>query len=187
MTPRRAIVASLAGLLLAGGGRAQSGPWASLRTTGHFALIRHALAPGTFDPPDFRVDDCTTQRNLSAQGRAQAVGIGDLFRANGIASVQLHASQWCRCLETATLLKLGEVRPQPLLNSFAQNQDRATEQTLALRFWLNGLELEKPAVLVTHQVVITALSDVFPGNGEIVVMQRLSGGRFAFVGRLPTA
>ena len=84
-------------------------------------------------------------------------------------------------------MKLGEVRRQPFLNSFAQNQDRATEQTLALRSWLDGLELANPTVLVTHQVVITALSDVFPGNGEIVVMQRLSGGRFAFVGRLPTA
>lgn len=101
--------------------------------------------------------------------------------------MQLHASQWCRCLETATLLKLGEVRPQPLLNSFAQSQDRATEQTLALRSWLGGLDLANPTVLVTHQVVITALDDVYPGNGEIVVMQRLSGGRFAFVGRRPTA
>ncbi|WP_296334529.1 hypothetical protein [Reyranella sp.] len=70
MTTRRAIVSSLAGLLLAGDGRAQSGPWANLRTPDHFALIRHALAPGTYDPPGFRIDDCSTQRTLSAEGRA---------------------------------------------------------------------------------------------------------------------
>ena len=39
--------------------------WAALRDGGDVALIRHALAPGTGDPPGFRVDDCRTQRNLS--------------------------------------------------------------------------------------------------------------------------
>ncbi|MDP2330621.1 MAG: histidine phosphatase family protein [Reyranella sp.] len=187
MTTRRAIVTSLAGFLLASDGRAQSGLWAGLRTPGHFALIRHALAPGTFDPPGFRVADCTTQRNLSAEGRAQAVRIGDLFRGNGIAAARLYSSQWCRCLETATLMKLGDVSPQPLLNSFAQNRDRAVQQTAALRPWIAGLELSGPTVLVTHQVVITALSEVFPGNGEIVVMRREAGGQLNVLGRIATA
>ncbi|MDP2376013.1 histidine phosphatase family protein [Reyranella sp.] len=187
MTTRRAIVTSLAGLLLASDGRAQSAPWASLRAPDHFALIRHALAPGTFDPPGFRVDDCATQRNLSAEGRAQAIRIGELFRANGIAAARLYSSQWCRCLETATLMKLGDVSLQPLLNSFAQNRDRAVQQTAALRPWIAQLELAGPTVMVTHQVVITALSEVFPGSGEIVVMRREPDGRLAVAGRLPTA
>jgi broad specificity phosphatase PhoE len=187
VTTRRAIVTSLSGLLLAGDGRAQANPWTALRTAGHFALIRHALAPGTFDPPGFRVDDCSTQRNLSAEGRAQAGRIGDLFRGNGIAAARLYSSQWCRCLETATLLKLGDVSPQPLLNSFAQNHDRAVEQTAVLRPWIAGLELSGPTVLVTHQVVITALSEVFPGSGEIVVMRREAGGQLNVQGRIATA
>lgn len=186
MTTRRAIVTSLAGLLLAGDGRAQTGPWASLRAPDHFALIRHALAPGTFDPPGFRVDECTTQRNLSAEGRNQAVRIGELFRANGIGAARLYSSQWCRCLETATLMKLGDVSPQPLLNSFAQNRDRVVQQTAALRPWIAQLDLAG-TVMVTHQVVITALSEVFPGSGEIVVMRRQPDGRLAVAGRLPTA
>jgi broad specificity phosphatase PhoE len=187
MIARRAIVTSLAGLLLAGDGRAQTGPWASLRAPGHFALIRHALAPGTFDPPGFRIDDCATQRNLSDEGRAQAARIGDLFRANGIAAARVFSSQWCRCLETATLLKLGDVTPQPLLNSFAQDRDRAVQQTAAARPWIAQLDLATPTVMVTHQVVITALSDVFPGSGEIVVMRRQPDGRLLVAGRLPTA
>lgn len=176
----------MAGLLLAGDGRAQSGPWASLRAPDHFALIRHALAPGTFDPPGFRVDDCSTQRNLSTEGRTQAIRIGELFRVNGIAAAQLHSSQWCRCLETATLMKLGDVNPQPLLNSFAQDRDRAVRQTAALRQWIAQLVLTGPTVMVTHQVVITALSEVFPGSGEIVVMRRQPDGRLAVAGRVPT-
>jgi broad specificity phosphatase PhoE len=191
VTTRRAIVTSLAGLLLASDGRAQPGtqlgPWASLGTPGHFALIRHALAPGTFDPPGFRIDDCATQRNLSDEGRTQAARIGDLFRTNAIAAVRLYSSQWCRCLETATLLKLGAVDPQPLLNSFAQNRDRAVQQTAALRPWVSQLDLTAPTVMVTHQVVITALSDIFPGSGEIVVMRRQPDSSLAVAGRLPTA
>lgn len=187
MTTRRAIVTSLASLLLASDGRAQSGPWADLRTPDHFALVRHALAPGTFDPPGFRLDDCATQRNLSAEGRAQAVRIGELFRANGMGAARLYSSQWCRCLETATLMKLSDVSPQPLLSSFAQDRDRAVQQAAALRPWIAQLELAGPTVMVTHQVVITALSEVFPGSGEIVVMRRQPDGRLAVTGRLPTA
>ena len=190
---RHILAATLPWLLLGGSGRAgaqpsnqASDPWAALRTPGHFALIRHALAPGNFDPPDFRLDQCSTQRNLSAEGRAQAARIGDLFRANGIATASVHSSQWCRCLDTATLLRLGDVAPQPLLNSFAQDSERGTRQVPAVKAWIAALDLARPAVLVTHQVVITALSDVFPGSGEIVVMQRDVGGGLVTRGRIAT-
>ena len=35
-------------------------------------VLRHSYAPGSFDPPDARLDDCATQRNLDETGRAQA-------------------------------------------------------------------------------------------------------------------
>lgn len=186
---RHILAATLPWLLLGGSGRAgaQAGdPWAALRMPGNLALIRHALAPGNFDPPGFRLDQCSTQRNLSAEGRAQAARIGDLFRANGIATASVHSSQWCRCLDTAALLRLGDVTPQPLLNSFAQNNDRATEQVPAVKAWIAGLDLARPTVMVTHQVVITALSDVFPASGEIVVMRRDADGRLVTRGRIAT-
>lgn len=177
-------------LTMGAGGRAvsaQSDPWVALRRPGHFALIRHALAPGNNDPPGFRLDDCATQRNLSTEGHTQAVRIGNLFRANGIASARVHSIQWCRCLETATLIRLGEVQPQPLLNSFVQDPARGATQIEALRPWIDQIDLATPTVFVTHQVVVTALSEIFPGSGEIVVMQRTADGRLAVQGRLSTA
>lgn len=161
--------------------------WSALRSAGHFALIRHTVAPGTFDPPGFQLGNCATQRNLSTEGRAQAVRMGDLLRGNGISSARLYSSQWCRCLETATLLKLGEVTPQPLLNSFAQDRGRSAPQTEALRAWITRLDLAQPTLLVTHQVVISALSEALAGNGEIVVMRRATDGRLILQGRQPTA
>lgn len=187
---RRALIAGFLALTTASGSRAvaaQSDPWSVLRRPGSFALLRHATAPGTSDPAGFRLDDCATQRNLSTEGRAQSVRIGDLFRANGIADAEVYSSQWCRCLDTARLLTLGEVRPQPLLNSFFQDRSREAGQIEALRRWIGQLDLAKPTVFVTHQVVVTALSQVFPGSGEIVAIQRGAGGRLSVQGRLPTA
>jgi len=187
---RRALIAGLLALTACGGSRAvsaQSDPWAVLRRPGSFALIRHATAPGTNDPSGFRLEDCATQRNLSADGRAQSVRIGDLFRAHGIAAAEVYSSQWCRCLDTASLMKLGAVRPQPLLNSFFQDRSREAAQIEALRQWIGQLDLAKPTVFVTHQVVVTALSQVFPGSGEIVAMLRGADGRLSVQGRLPTA
>ena len=166
---------------------AESNAWAVLRRPGSFALIRHATAPGTNDPAGFRLDDCTTQRNLSAEGRSQAVRIGELFRANSIVTADVYSSQWCRCVDTAGLMRLGEVRLQPLLNSFFQDRSREAGQMEALRQWIGRLDLSKPTVFVTHQVVVTALSQVFPGSGEIVAIQRGADGSLSVQGRLPTA
>lgn len=187
---RRALIAGLVAFAACGGSRgvsAQNDPWAILRRPGSFALIRHATAPGTNDPSGFRLEDCATQRNLSAEGRAQAVRIGNLFRANSIADAGVYSSQWCRCLDTARLMNLGEVRPQPLLNSFFQDRSREAGQIEALRQWIAELDLAKPTVFVTHQVVVTAISQIFPGSGEILVMQRMPGGQLSVQGRLPTA
>ena len=180
-------MASAVALGANGSAWAEASAWAILRRPRTFALIRHATAPGTNDPAGFRVDDCATQRNLSAEGRAQAVRIGDLFRANGIVAADVYSSQWCRCLDTASLMGLGEVRPQPLLNSFFQDRTREAGQIEALRRWIGQLDLAKPTAFVTHQVVVTALSQVFPGSGEIVAMQRGADGRLSVQGRLPTA
>lgn len=44
--------------------------WDLLEQGGQVVLIRHAVTvPGSGDPPGMRLDDCRTQRNLSAEGR----------------------------------------------------------------------------------------------------------------------
>ena len=103
--------------------------WNAVQEPGHVVLIRHALAPGTGDPPEFSLRDCATQRNLSDAGREQAVRIGHRFLDNGIKNARVYSSQWCRCLETAALLDLGDVTELPALNSFFRRFEREEEQT----------------------------------------------------------
>jgi len=160
--------------------------WNALRSGGHIALLRHAVAPGNGDPPEFRLGDCQTQRNLSAQGRDQATRIGELFRAHGIQTAQILSSQWCRCLETARLLGLGSVEERPFLNSFYNDYARREPQTSKLHEWLDQQALSEPIVLVTHQVNITALTGVYPGSGELVIVRRSESSDLTVVGTIET-
>jgi broad specificity phosphatase PhoE len=147
-------------------------PWAALRQGGHVALIRHALAPGTGDPAGFTPGACDTQRNLSEEGREQARRIGDLFRENGIPQARVFTSAWCRSRETAELLRLGPVTALEPLDSFFRRRSEGDDQTRALADWIAEQDALPPIVLVTHQVNITALTGVFPGSGEILIVGR---------------
>lgn len=155
--------------------------WQALRSGDAVALVRHAEAPGIGDPPGFRLDDCGTQRNLSAEGRAQAARLGEAFRREGIAAAEIRSSAWCRCRETAVGLRLGPVQVASPLNSFFGAPGSAGDSTAALRQLMAGLPAGKAAVLVTHQVNITALTGVYPRSGEVIVVQR---DGFAVLGRL---
>ncbi|WP_434621028.1 histidine phosphatase family protein [Azospirillum sp. B2RO_4] len=147
-------------------------PAAALETAGLVVLMRHAEAPGTGDPPDFKLDDCATQRNLSDGGRAQAARIGERLRQLGIDQARVLSSQWCRCLETARLLDLGPVKEMPALNSFFGRQEEEKDMTTRLRQFLADLPRDgKPVVLVTHQVTVTALTGIFPASGEAVLLR----------------
>ena len=53
---------------------------------GKLIFIRHAYAPGSGDPNNFNLDDCSTQRNLNKEGRKQAKNIGKFFKKKKLKS-----------------------------------------------------------------------------------------------------
>ena len=78
--------------------------WTHLKAGGQVVLIRHAITtPGVGDPPGMRLDDCSSQRNLTDEGRRDARRLGEAFRARGLPVDRVLSSPWCRCLETARL------------------------------------------------------------------------------------
>ena len=164
--------------------RADEALWTALRAGTHVAMMRHALAPGTGDPDNFSLGDCSTQRNLNDVGRRQAAAIGERFRSNGIENPRIYSSQWCRCRETAELLGLGGVTPLPALNSFFRDRDKGPAQTADIKRFLSSSGSDRPIVLVTHQVNITALTNVFPASGEIVVVKVTPDGAVDVAGRI---
>lgn len=155
--------------------------WDALLEPGTIAIMRHALAPGTGDPSNIQLEDCSTQRNLDARGREQARKTGAAFRERGIAFDKVFTSQWCRTRETANLLASGPVVDAPSLNSFFADystRERQTEETLD---WL--MKADGKLMLVTHQVNISALTGRGTRSGEVLII-RLSEGQTEIVGSL---
>lgn len=152
-------------------------PPVELAKPGRVLMLRHANAPGIGDPQNFRLGDCSTQRNLDAAGRAQAAQLGARLAKAGVARAQVYSSQWCRCLETARLLKLGPVTELPALNSFFERAEDRDARVAALRAFLARLPPDgPPLVLVTHQVTITALTGDFTPSGGGVLLELNGSG-----------
>ena len=139
---------------------------------GQVLFLRHALAPG-FDangkPDKFNIDDCSTQRNLNATGRKQAIQIGENFVKYGLRFRKIYSSQWCRCLETAELLKLGEVIPESSLNSGFKGIFNKEKSLSTLRNILEALNNENESILmVTHYGTISAMTGINVDSGGAV-------------------
>jgi len=148
--------------------------------------MRHAATnPGVGDPPQFRLDDCSTQRNLSAVGKLQAARIGRTLMEQGVTISSVLSSRWCRCLETARKA-FGKAKPYPALDSFfGDRRAQADAHTAAVRARIQSFNGPGNLMMVTHQVNITALTGEYPAEGEIFVVRAGPHDRPQWVGRLP--
>ncbi|QNH03917.1 histidine phosphatase family protein [Pseudomonas sp. B11D7D] len=144
--------------------------WQALREGRALLLMRHATAPGTGDPANFRLDRCETQRNLNDQGRSEARRWGELLASQGIEQPRLLSSRWCRTQDTASNMRRGPVQPFAALDSFFGQPEDGAEQTAELIRQINELPAGEPLVLVSHQVNITALTGIFPASGEGLIL-----------------
>jgi phosphohistidine phosphatase SixA len=143
----------------------------ALRAGGHVALMRHADAPGGVgDPPGFRVDDCATQRNLSAKGRADAEKIGSRLKREGIVFEKILSSPWCRCIDTAKLLNLGTVETEETFGNVVVLRDQRDALTAGGRALIAKWTARGNLLVVTHGANISALTGISPASGEIVVV-----------------
>ncbi|MDP3536611.1 MAG: histidine phosphatase family protein [Halomonas sp.] len=150
---------------------ANTATWQALQEGGLVILMRHALAPGIGDPPAFKLEECDTQRNLSAEGRAQAARVGQAFREREVPIDAVYSSRWCRALETAEQLALGDVEPTPWLDSFFRNPGEREALTQALRDNIMAWQGPGNLMLVTHQVNITALIGGVVRSGDMAVVR----------------
>ena len=141
--------------------------------------------PGVGDPPGFRLDDCATQRNLSAAGREEAERWGNALRARGVRVEGVLSSAWCRCRDTAALA-FGRHEVWAPLNSFFSDRRTEAEQTRAVRERVAAWRSADVLVLVTHQVNITAATGLTVASGSGVVVRPAPGG-LEVVGELPPA
>ena len=145
---------------------------ARLRAGRVAVLMRHSITDaGIGDPPGFRLDTCSTQRNLSAEGRAQAGRIGAWFKTRGLLPARVRSSAWCRCIDTGTLA-FGRAEAWEPLNSFFDDASTRGRQSATLGTALPAIAAGSFEVWVTHQVNISALTGESTQMGEACVVER---------------
>ncbi len=143
-------------------------------------FMRHALAPGYGDPDNFDINDCSTQRNLDATGRKQSQDLGQLFRSSGLAVDAILSSRWCRCQDTAIEMNIGDYRTHDGLNSFFQDHVDRNETLALLRAELSRLKSDDLVLMITHQVVIQAVTGISPRSGGMVLFNSKTGQSVRF-------
>lgn len=182
---RRAALALAAGWPLAHA-QADADAHALLKTGGVVLALRHALAPGTFDPPEFRLDDCRTQRNLNDEGRAQARRIGAALRERALVPARVRTSPWCRCVDTAELA-FGRAERWAALGSPRGREEATNAESLRqLREALAAVPKGRFEVWVTHMFVLQDLAGVGTASGEGLVLDLDATGAVRVRARLPS-
>ena len=141
-----------------------------LKKEDNIIFIRHAIAPGNGDPPNFDISNCSTQRNLSKDGELQALKIGEFFKKNDIEFTKVLSSEWCRCKDTAKIA-FGNYETKNFLNSFyderfSENKDK---QISDFKKFIRNWNKTGNLVLVTHYVVIFEILDLTTRSGEIII------------------
>ena len=157
--------------------------WEALRAPGAVVILRHSYAPGAFDPPDAKLEDCSTQRNLDETGRGQARRIGEAFRRQGITVGTILSSPRCRCLDTARLA-FGRVEAWAPLQGSLNDAPLRQRQVAEINRRIAAHRSGPPLVLVTHGTVVTDLTGLSIQMGAFVVMRPGPGGAHAVAGQL---
>ena len=148
--------------------------WKPAQDGDKIILIRHALAPGRGDPKGFKIDDCKTQRNLDNIGIDQSKNIGKLFQEKKIKIDQVLTSQWCRCKDTAKYA-FGNFKEFSALNStfsppYDENEKKQIKELK--NFVKNWHGKGKNLVLITHYVVILAVTGETSSSGELIITDK---------------
>jgi len=157
--------------------------WDALRAPGSVVILRHSYAPGGFDPPSARLDDCSTQRNLDANGRAQAGRVGEAFRRSGIEIGVILSSPRCRCMDTGRLA-FGRAQAWEPLQGALDDSERRQRQLAEIRRAIAAHRDGPVLVLITHGSVVSDLTGLNIRMGAFVVLRLAADGTHAVAGEL---
>ena len=151
-----------------------------LKEGNKLVFIRHSYAPGNGDPKNFKLNDCSTQRNLNNDGIIQSKQIGQLFSQNEIQIDKVLSSEWCRCKDTAKFA-FNEYSTFDALNSFYDTrfENNKDKQIRDLKNYILNWNSKKNLVLITHFVVISEILKTNANSGEIIISDK----EFNIIGR----
>lgn len=151
-------------------------------------MIRHVETdPSKQDEDPVDLADCSTQRNLSAQGRADARAIGQAIRRLKINVATVLTSAFRRTRETARLIFWGRGSvSRALPNTINVRHDAAWRAQVRSMRALLGTKPKAGSVtaLVTHGILVTEATGQTLEEGGTLVFRPLGSSRFRLVGRI---
>ena len=138
--------------------------------------------------PDMDLDDCSTQRMLNDQGKAEAAAIGAGFEANDIVIGKVITSEYCRAKDTATLAFGSYDKVDDNLN-FLPFEDYTDEQldTYHDRVapMLSKGNKNGNKVIVGHDDPFEGSTNIYPDpQGTAYVLKPNGGDSFEIIARL---
>ncbi|HEX6242802.1 MAG TPA: histidine phosphatase family protein, partial [Polyangiales bacterium] len=173
----------------------------ALRGGGHVLYFRHGKTDlSTRDSDRASLDNCTTQRVLSDEGRAQMTQIGQHVKRLRIPVGTVLASPYCRTLDTARLA-FGRVTPEPeLLHTVTADAATTQQRAAALTKLLAALPAAGTnTVLSGHTGNLQEATGIWPspegvaivfkpdGRGASKYVATIDPTRWAEFGRKPPA
>ena len=162
-----------------------------LHAGGHVIVFRHgATHNDQADTDPFNLDNITKQRQLNDKGRADARGLGEVFRRAGVPLGRVYSSRFQRAVETARLVAgrepeaTADITEGGLVVSPNENGRRA--QAMRARV-AAAPDSGTNTLIVTHRPnIMDALGrDWFDiREGEAAVFRPDGAGGYALVGRV---
>ncbi|WP_019588454.1 histidine phosphatase family protein [Deinococcus apachensis] len=159
---------------------------AQLRAGGLVLYFRHFDTEGA-DASRVDLRDCSTQRNLSEPGRANAREVGQLLRELRIPIGTVLSGEYCRNRDSAALLT-GWVTPTPTLNNpYFRTGTEADRQRVIAN--LRALLKVPPragtnTVIVTHEQNLRLTTGWMLAEGEAAVLKPAPDGSFRVMARV---
>ena len=164
---------------------------AALREGGNNIYFRHvgtdwSQSDRVRDAGDLRSCDAARMRQLSEPGRDDARLIGSAMRRLELPIGEILASPYCRTVETATLMQLGEVvESEQVMNLRAAEYVGGRASVVAsAQALLSSPPPSGNRVIVAHGNVAREATPAYPGEGEALVFRPESEGRFTLLGRI---
>lgn len=158
----------------------------ALRHGGYVLYFRHARTDfGQNDDDMTSYDDCSKQRNLTEQGRADARAVGAEMKRQRIPIGTVLASPYCRTRETAMLVFGRATVADDARGGPAQTDDPHRYDGLR-RLLSTPPPRGENVVIVSHGNPFRAVAEgPYLAEGEAAVIEPLGPGGFRVVGRIP--
>ncbi|HEY2817566.1 MAG TPA: histidine phosphatase family protein [Casimicrobiaceae bacterium] len=158
----------------------------ALRRGGYVLYIRHTSTDfGQNDEGMTSFDDCTKQRNLTGQGRAEARAIGAAVAKLHIPISEVLASPFCRTVETAKLV-FGHATLSNAVRGGPASPDNPERYADLRKLLSTPIAPGGNLAIASHGNPFRAVAGTpYLAEGEVAVIEPLGKDRFRIVARIP--